>query len=82
MWLENKIENEKNIQNVKELLKNKDINWALFSLEEISKNNIENKKEELEWNFRLAEFTSQLNEVQTKALDDILKQFLIPQNIK
>ncbi len=82
MSVENKEIGWNNLPDIKKLLENKDIDWALAWLWEKTNANIEARKEDLHWELQIAEFTRWLNDSQTSWINDILSQFLIPQNLQ
>lgn len=83
MSVENKEISWNNLPDIKKLLENKDIDWALSGLWEFSKRTIENKQEELAWCYEIAEFTRNLNQSDSYVewVNNILSQFLTPQSL-
>lgn len=70
-----------NITETKKILEKWDVNAALNNLLKVSEGTIENKKEELAGLFEIWVFTRNLNEENITNINDILSQFLTPQNL-
>ena len=81
MSVENKEMGLNNLPDIKKLLENKDIEWALSWFSIKSTEIVNNRKEELKWNLELASFIQWLNEKETNWIDEILSNFLIQNNL-